>query len=123
MMRAAILMVLMTAVTGTVMGQEKKSEWRFIGGSTTGADFFAKSDSRTKVNGTGDASYQIDAKHVRPNGQVRLIRYRISERDCQRGQGLIYEFLMDGTQTARNDFALNTNSTAASIAKYICAGT
>ena len=84
MMRAAILMVLMSAIAGTASAQDNKSEWRFIGGSTTGADFFAKSDSRTKVKGTGDTSYQIDAKHVRPNGQVRLIRYQISERDCQR---------------------------------------
>ena len=99
-----------------------EDKWQFIAGADTGADFFAKEGSRTEVNGPRGAAHQIDVKHVRANGEINLVRQQVSKAHCTKGQGFIYEYTLDGTQRARNDFALNTNTTAAAIAHFICTG-
>lgn len=98
------------------------AKWTFIAGSDTGADFFVKEGSRVEVSEPRGPAFQIDVKHVRPNGQINLIRLQASKADCKKGQGLLYEYAMDGEQRHRNDFALNTNTTAAAMAHYICTG-
>lgn len=97
-------------------------QWTFIAGADSGADFFVKEGSRKEVSEPRGAAFQIDVKHVRPNGQINLIRQQASKADCKKGQGLLYEYAMDGEQRHRNDFALNTNTTAAAMAHYICTG-
>lgn len=97
-------------------------QWTFIAGADSGADFFAKEGSRKEVSEPRDAAFQIDVKHVKANGQVNLVRQQVSKAHCNKGQGLLYEYTMDGEQRHRNDFALNTNTTAAAMAHYICTG-
>lgn len=98
------------------------AKWQFIAGADSGADFFVKEGSRMEVSGPRGAAHQIDVKHVKANGQINLVRQQVSHADCMKKQGLIYEYGMDGEQRHRNDFALNTNTTAAAIAHFICTG-
>lgn len=116
------LCVLILAMTTPVFAVAGDGPWQFVAGSDTGADFFAKEGSRVEVSEPRGPAFQIDVKHVRPNGQINLIRQQASKADCKKGQGLLYEYAMDGEQRHRNDFALNTNTTAAAMAHYICTG-
>lgn len=116
------LCVLILAMTTPVVAIAGDGPWQFIAGSDTGADFFVKEGSRVEVSEPRGPAFQIDVKHVRPNGQINLIRQQASKADCKKGQGLLYEYAMDGEQRHRNDFALNTNTTAAAMAHYICTG-
>lgn len=106
------------AVVSAAGAQEPK--WVFVAGSEGGADFFALDGSRTEVKGPHGPAFQIDAKHVRANGEVRLVRYQVRESDCTKGQGLLYELAAEGKQLARNDYNHNVNSVAAKLGNYVC---
>ncbi|WP_448670451.1 hypothetical protein [Pseudoxanthomonas mexicana] len=108
----------LAAVVGVAEAKEPK--WVFVAGSESGADFFALEGSRTEVKAPHGPAFQIDAKHVRANGEVRLVRYQVSKSDCAKGQGLLFEHAQDGTQLARNDYTHNVNSVAARLGNHVC---
>lgn len=108
----------LAAVVSAAGAQEPK--WVFVAGSESGADFFALEGSRTEVGGPHGPSFQIDAKHVRANGEVRLVRYQVSKSDCAKGQGFVFEHAHDGKQLARNDYTHNVNSVAGRLGNHVC---
>ena len=117
-MRQAGLALVLAMAAG--MAGAQVPQWTFVSGTDKGADFFAMEGSRTEVDGPHGPAFQIDAKHVRANGEVRLIRYQVSKADCAKGQGLLYEHALDGTQLARNDYSHDTNAVAAKLGNRVC---